>query len=295
MRGAAASYSSPCLGDVRVWVRYAYGAGGGPCLGEVPAVSRRVQMCSPVVVFPFNFGYPSHNSPAELARARAQPPACGQTSWNLKIALFPQVPHLTNFDFVCRASPMPCNEGEESTNAGTVHSAEKDWQCWGRFGQPHVQMNSDDESNFELLVAILANKPRKWNRTFLRGWVTGGKMEMEQEDIDRELFELARKWMEIHRIIQNQKASRPIFQTLLIFLSGCESSSVSTGRPKIWCLIDCFDSHCATDAKVQSESASWMVFISCYSGNVSLAWLVSASRLVTSAWEQINNFSGVLS
>jgi hypothetical protein len=63
--------------------------------------------------------------------------------------------------------------------------------------------------------------------------VTGGKMEMEQEDIDRELFELARKWMEIHRIIQNQKASRPIFQTLLIFLSGCESSSVSTGRPKI--------------------------------------------------------------
>jgi hypothetical protein len=65
------------------------------------------------------------------------------------------------------------------------------------------------------------------------GGVTGGETEIKQEDIDRELFELAREWMEIHRIIRNQKASRPNFQTLLIFLTGCGSSSVSTGRPKI--------------------------------------------------------------
>jgi len=32
--------------------------------------------------------------------------------------------------------------------------------------------------------------------TLMKRWVTGGRAEMDQEDIDNELFQLAREWME---------------------------------------------------------------------------------------------------
>ena len=36
--------------------------------------------------------------------------------------------------------------------------------------------------------------------TLMKRWVTGDKAEMEQEDIDRELFELAREWMGVSKL-----------------------------------------------------------------------------------------------
>jgi hypothetical protein len=36
--------------------------------------------------------------------------------------------------------------------------------------------------------------------TLMKRWVTGEKPEMDQEDIDRELFELAREWMAVSKL-----------------------------------------------------------------------------------------------
>jgi hypothetical protein len=45
------------------------------------------------------------------------------------------------------------------------------------------------------------DKKRKWNGrrefTLMKRWVTGEKAEMDSEDIERELFELAREWMSL--------------------------------------------------------------------------------------------------
>ncbi len=63
---------------------------------------------------------------------------------------------------------------------------------------PDGQMESEDDESHDLQVA----KPKwKWNDkmewTLIKRWVTGQKAEMElediEEDIDRELFELARE------------------------------------------------------------------------------------------------------
>jgi hypothetical protein len=63
------------------------------------------------------------------------------------------------------------------------------WQWWGlpsRSGWP----NGDDDSD-DLQIA----KP-----TLMKIWVTGQKSEMEHEDIDRELFKLAREWMSVSKL-----------------------------------------------------------------------------------------------
>ncbi len=36
--------------------------------------------------------------------------------------------------------------------------------------------------------------------TLMKRWLTGQKAEMEQEDIDRELFELAREWVSVSKL-----------------------------------------------------------------------------------------------
>ena len=87
-----------------------------------------------------------------------------------------------------------------------MHSAEIDWQ-WlnGGAGRvyPDGQMNSDSEDSDELQSAI---SKRKWNGieswTMIKRWVTGEQAEMDQDDsdIDRELFELARDWMEVSKL-----------------------------------------------------------------------------------------------
>ncbi len=91
---------------------------------------------------------------------------------------------------------MPCNE--ESMNA-----PDPDPPCTppkstanGGAGRvdPDGQMESEDDDSDHLQVAKLKGK---WNGkmewTLMKRWVTGEKAEMEQEDVDIDLFELARE------------------------------------------------------------------------------------------------------
>ncbi len=93
---------------------------------------------------------------------------------------------------------MPRNEDEESRNATDPDPPCTPQKSTGNGGAGRVdldcQMESDDDDSYDLQVA----KPkRKWNGkmewTLMKRWVTGQKAEMEHEDIDRELFELARE------------------------------------------------------------------------------------------------------
>jgi hypothetical protein len=66
---------------------------------------------------------------------------------------------------------------------------------------PDGQMNSDSEDSDEPQSAMTK---RKWNGreswTMIKRWVTGEQAEMDQDDIDRDLFELAREWMELSKL-----------------------------------------------------------------------------------------------
>jgi hypothetical protein len=48
------------------------------------------------------------------------------------------------------------------------------------------------------LPNLSGNGMARW--TLMKRWVTGEKAEMDQEDIDRELFELAREWMAVSKL-----------------------------------------------------------------------------------------------
>ena len=58
--------------------------------------------------------------------------------------------------------------------------------------------------NPKMMIPQVANPKLKWNGrvewTLMKRWVTDEKAEMEQEDIDRELFELAREWMAVSKL-----------------------------------------------------------------------------------------------
>ena len=62
-------------------------------------------------------------------------------------------------------------------------------------------MNSESDDSDEPQSVM---SKRKWNGralwTMMKRWVTGETAVMEQEDIDRELFELARQWMEVSKL-----------------------------------------------------------------------------------------------
>ncbi len=99
---------------------------------------------------------------------------------------------------------MPSNEDEESMNAPDPDPPCTPPKPTGNGGacrvDPDGQMEPEDDDSYDLQVA----KPkRKWNGrmqwTLMKRWVTGEKAEMEQEDIDRELFELAHEWMSVSK------------------------------------------------------------------------------------------------
>ncbi len=100
---------------------------------------------------------------------------------------------------------MPRNEDEERMNAPDPDPPCTPPKSTGNGGACLVdldgQMESKDDDSYDLQFA----KPkRKWNGkmecTLMKRWVTGQKTEMEQEDIDRELFELAREWMAVSKL-----------------------------------------------------------------------------------------------
>jgi hypothetical protein len=63
------------------------------------------------------------------------------------------------------------------------------------------QMESKDDDSYDLQVAKPKRKCNgKMEWTLMKRWVTGEKAEMEQEDIERELFELAREWMSVSKL-----------------------------------------------------------------------------------------------
>ncbi len=106
-------------------------------------------------------------------------------------------------------SIMPGNEDDKSMNAP---DSDPDPPCTppkptgnggaGRVNPDgHTSMESKDDDSNDLQVA----KPKqKWNGkmewTLMKQWVTGQKAEMEQEDIDRELFKLACEWMAVSKL-----------------------------------------------------------------------------------------------
>jgi hypothetical protein len=95
---------------------------------------------------------------------------------------------------------MPCKDGEEALNAldelspctpqrPTVNS-------WAGHSESDGQMDSKSDSDEDLQTS---KKKRKYcgrrEFTLMKRWVTGKKAEMDSEDNERELFELAREWM----------------------------------------------------------------------------------------------------
>jgi hypothetical protein len=108
---------------------------------------------------------------------------------------------------------MPRNTDEESMNAPDPDPPCTQPKSTGNGGagrvDPDGQMESKDDASDDLQVA----KPKlKWNGkmewTPMKRWATGQKAEMEQEDIDRELFEFACEWMAVS-IVQAQEDSLP--------------------------------------------------------------------------------------
>jgi hypothetical protein len=93
---------------------------------------------------------------------------------------------------------MPCNKADPDPPCTPPKPTGSGGAC--RVDPDGLVESEEDDSN-DLQVA----KPRrKWNgsmeRTLMKGWVTGEKAAMEQKDIDRELFELAREWMTVSKL-----------------------------------------------------------------------------------------------
>jgi hypothetical protein len=79
----------------------------------------------------------------------------------------------------------------------------------------------------------------------IKRWVTGhGKQaEMDQDDIDRELVELARDWMEVSKLPVKKLSGRVAMETDVAALLLSANSLVSTQSRRMQYLSDCFDAH----------------------------------------------------
>jgi hypothetical protein len=100
---------------------------------------------------------------------------------------------------------MPCNEDEVDMNAPEAVPPCTPPKPTGNGGagrvDPDGEMNSDLEDSDEQQSAM---SKRIWNGreswTMIKRWVTGEQAEMDQDDIDREFFELARDWIEVSKL-----------------------------------------------------------------------------------------------
>ena len=100
---------------------------------------------------------------------------------------------------------MPCNDDEVDMNAPEAVPPCTPPKPTGNGGagrvDPDGHMNSASEDSDE--PQSLMSK-QKWNGreswTMIKRLVTGEQAEMDQDDIDRELFELARDWMEVSKL-----------------------------------------------------------------------------------------------
>ena len=100
---------------------------------------------------------------------------------------------------------MPCSDDKVDRNAPDSVPPCTPPKPTGNGGagrvDPDGQMNSDSEDSDEPQSAM---SKRKWNGreswTMITRWVTGEHAKMDQDDIDRELFEFAREWMEVSKL-----------------------------------------------------------------------------------------------
>jgi hypothetical protein len=143
---------------------------------------------------------------------------------------------------------MPCNDDEVDMNAPEAEPPCTPPKPTSHGGAGRVdqdgQMNSDSEDSDE--PQSLMSK-RKWNGreswTMIKRWVTdhGKQAEMDQDDIARELDELARDWMEVSKL--KKLSGRVAKETDVAALLLSANSFVSTQSRRVQYLSDCFDSH----------------------------------------------------
>ena len=103
---------------------------------------------------------------------------------------------------------MPCNDSEEDMNVGLPPPRSDRAKMAGNPGP--AQPDSDPEVTDAQLEKCLeepkgtSGGPRKWNGkgdyTCIKRWVTGDEAMQDEEDIQRELFEHARDWMEASKL-----------------------------------------------------------------------------------------------
>jgi hypothetical protein len=117
---------------------------------------------------------------------------------------------------------MPCKDGEEAMNALDKHPPCTPPRPTGNGGAGHCesdgQMDSENDSDDDLQASKKKSKYCcRRDLTFMKRWVTGEKAEMDSEDIERELFELARDWMSQSKLKNLQLAghqSKPSDESL---------------------------------------------------------------------------------
>ena len=102
---------------------------------------------------------------------------------------------------------MPCHDSEEDMNAPDEDPLRTPTKRTGNGGAVRVQSNGEGDTDSEDSEEEQGGKvKRTWNGraeyTKMKRWVTGERLgaEMESEDIDRELFELARDYMSASKL-----------------------------------------------------------------------------------------------
>jgi hypothetical protein len=101
---------------------------------------------------------------------------------------------------------MPCNESEEEMQPNAAPKFSTPTKKARNDGAGQVEPDgSEHESESEVTDEFPSDKRRrKWNGrveyTLIKTWVTGERAEMEDEDIQREMFELAREWMSASKL-----------------------------------------------------------------------------------------------
>ena len=151
----------------------------------------------------------------------------------------------TNFNFVFVFRTMPCNEDEESMNAPDPEPPCTPPKSTGNGGAGRVDPDGQTESDDNDSDAQQVAKPRrKWNGrmewTLMKRWVTGEKAEMDQEDIEREWFELAREWMAVSNLASFGSFPAMLQRKLMLRFG---SSFASTQSIRELYLSVCFDAH----------------------------------------------------
>jgi hypothetical protein len=168
---------------------------------------------------------------------------------------------------------MPCNDDEVDMNAPEAEPPCTPPKPTGNGGagqvDPDGQMNSDSEDSDE--PQSLMSK-RKWNGreswTMIKRWVTGhGKQsEMDQDDIDRELVELARDWMDVSKLKKLSCCVAKETDVAALLLSANSFVSTQSRRVQLSAiLVRLFRCPLRHQCGFWQESATWRASAGCSS------------------------------